>query len=147
MDSAAAGRIPTGRGCQGVRGTARVRSYRGAPGRVRKRAALLAEDRQGEFLSASESIISTYAPYCDAIVVDNLMFQWATDPLIDLPKRFGVRLFSRLNWDEFLTYLADLAASQRPEVDEALKMIHPAGARTPEWIRRGSALVSNTDGV
>src|SRR5258706_252965 len=115
--------------------------------------------RQGEYKNKEKNrdrfgglfydirFISTYAPYCDAMVVDNLMFQWATDPLIDLPKRFGVRLFSRLNWDEFLTYLADLAASQRPEVDEALKMIHPAGARTPEWIRRGSALVSNTDGV
>ena len=115
--------------------------------------------RQGEYKNKEKNrdrfgglfydirFISTYAPYCDAMVVDNLMFQWATDPLIDLPKRFGVRLFSRRNWDEFLTYLADLAASQRPEVDEALKMIHPAGARTPEWIRRGSALVSNTDGV
>lgn len=84
--------------------------------------------------------ISTYAPYCDAMVVDNLMFQWATDPLIDLPKRLGVRLFSRRNWNEFLTYLDDLAAGQRPEVAEALKMIRPVGARTPEWIRRGSAL-------
>ena len=33
--------------------------------------------------------ISTYAPYCDAMVLDSLMYEWATDPLIDLPKRFG----------------------------------------------------------
>jgi hypothetical protein len=85
--------------------------------------------------------ISAYAPYCDAMVMDNTMFQWATDPLIDLPKRFGVRLFSRRNWDEFLAYLADLVASQRPEVEAALKMIRPADARTPEWIRQGSAMV------
>jgi hypothetical protein len=114
--------------------------------------------RQGEYKNKEKNrdrfgglfydirFISTYAPYCDAMVVDNLMFQWATDSLIDLPKRFGVRLFSRRNWDDFLTYLADLAASQRPEVEDALKMIRPAGARTPEWIRRGSALVPNTDG-
>ena len=31
--------------------------------------------------------ISAYAPYCNAMVVDNFMYQWATDPLIDLPKR------------------------------------------------------------
>jgi hypothetical protein len=114
--------------------------------------------RQGEFKNMEKNrgrfgglfydvrFISTYAPYCDTMVVDNLMFQWATDPRIDLAKRFGVRLFSRRNWDEFLTYLADLAASQRPEVDEALKMIRPADARTPEWIRRGSALVSSSNG-
>jgi len=84
--------------------------------------------------------ISAYAPYCDAMVMDNLMYQWATHPLIDLPKRFGVRLFSRRNWDEFLTYLADIAANQRPEVEKALKMIRPADARTPEWISRGASL-------
>lgn len=115
--------------------------------------------RQGEYRNEEKNrdrfgglfydvrFISTYAPYCDAMVVDNLMYQWATDPLIDLPKRFGVRLFSRRNWDEFLAYLTHLALSQRPEVDEALKMIRPAGARTPQWIRRGSALVRNADGV
>ena len=81
--------------------------------------------------------ISTYAPYCDAMVLDNMMFQYATDPLIDLPGRFGVQLFSRRNWDEFLTYLAELAANQRPEVEEALKLIRPLNARTPEWIKRG----------
>lgn len=85
--------------------------------------------------------ISAYAPYCDAMVVDNLMYQWTTDPLIDLPKRFGVRLFSRRNWDEFLDYLADIAASQRPEVEQALRMIRPADARTPEWITRGASLL------
>ena len=73
-------------------------------------------------------------------VVDNLMFQWATDPLIDLPNRFGLRLFSRRNWSEFLTYLDELEADRGPEVEEALKMIRPVGARTPEWIRRGSAI-------
>ena len=65
------------------------------------------------------------------------MFQWATDPLIDLPKRLGVRLFSRRNWNEFLMYLDELAASQHPEVDKALKMIRPVDARTPKWLRRG----------
>ena len=49
----------------------------------------------------------------DAMVVDNLMYQWTTDPLIDLPKRFGVRLFSRRNWDDFLGYLGDIAAHLR----------------------------------
>lgn len=113
--------------------------------------------RQGEYRNKEKNgdrfgglfydirFISTYAPYCDAMVVDNLMFQWATDPLIDLPNRFGVRLFSRRNWDEFLAYLSDLASHQRPEVEEALKMIRPADARTPEWIRRGSALVPKSD--
>lgn len=105
--------------------------------------------RQGEFINKEKNrsrfsglfydvrFISTYAPYCDAMVVDNLMYQWATDPLIDLPKRLGVRLFSRSNWNEFLTYLDELEADRSPAIDDALKMIRPVGARTPEWIRRG----------
>jgi len=105
--------------------------------------------RQGEFINKEKNrsrfgglfydvrFISTYAPYCDAMVVDNLMFQWATDPLIDLPNRLGVRLFSRRNWDEFLTYLDELEADRSPAIDDALRMIRPVGARTPEWVRRG----------
>lgn len=91
--------------------------------------------------------IATYAPYCDAMVVDNLMFQWATHPLIDLPKRFGVRLFSRRNWNEFLNYLADIAANQRPEVSDALKVIHPSDARTPGWIQDAAALLRDRNAV
>lgn len=102
--------------------------------------------RQGEFINKEKNLsrfsglfydvrfISTYAPYCDAMVVDNLMYQFATDPLIDLPKRLGVRLFSRSNWNEFLTYLDELEANRSPAIVDALKMIHPVGARTPEWI-------------
>lgn len=105
--------------------------------------------RQGEFTNREKNrkrfggllydirFLSTYAPYCDAMVVDNLMHQFATDPLIDLPKRFGVRLFSRRNWTEFLTYLDELEANRSPAIDDALKMVRPVGARTPEWIRRG----------
>lgn len=105
--------------------------------------------RQGEFINKEKNrsrfsglfydvrFISTYAPYCDAMVMDNLMYQWATDPLIDLPKRLGVRLFSRRNWNEFLTYLDELEADRSPGIDDALKMIRPVGARTPEWVRRG----------
>ena len=104
--------------------------------------------RQGEFVNREKNrnrfgglfydvrFISTYAPYCDAMVVDNLMYQWSTDPLIDLPKRFGVRLFSRRNWNEFLTYLNELEADRSTAIDDALKMIHPVGARTPDWISR-----------
>lgn len=105
--------------------------------------------RQGEFINKEKNrsrfsglfydvrFISTYAPYCDAMVVDNLMYQWATDPLIDLPNRLDVRLFSRSNWNEFLTYLDELEADRSPAIDDALKMIRPDGALTPEWIRRG----------
>jgi hypothetical protein len=79
--------------------------------------------------------ISTYAPYCDAMVVDKLMHRLATHPLIDLPKRFGTRFFSRRNWPEFLAYLTDIERGMPPELAQALEWINPPNAKAPDWSR------------
>jgi len=81
--------------------------------------------------------IAAYAPYCDAMVVDALMHSWATDPLIDLPRKFGTRFFSRTNWGEFLDYLRGILRSKSDEVAAALRLIHPSSYKVPEWISRG----------
>lgn len=77
--------------------------------------------------------IATYAPYCDAMVVDALMHSWATDPLIDLPRRYGTRFFSRTNWSDFLDYLDELDMSRTEELKTALQMVHPPRAKRPDW--------------
>lgn len=101
--------------------------------------------RRGAFVSREKALkrfkgfffdvrfISTYAPYCDAMVVDTVMHRWATDPLIDLPGRFGTKLFSRANWQEFDRYLDDLARGRTPELTAALKWVHPPNAKIPDW--------------
>lgn len=103
--------------------------------------------RQGAFSSREKAekrfkgffydvrFISTYAPYCDAMVVDALMHRWATDPFLDLPARFGTRFFSRSNWHEFLAYLDDIERSLDPELERALKLVHPPNAKAPDWTR------------
>jgi hypothetical protein len=77
--------------------------------------------------------ISTYAPYCDAMVVDTVMHHWATHPLIDLPRRFHTRFFSRSNWQDFLSYLDAVGRNLTPQLREALAWIHPANAKAPNW--------------
>lgn len=101
--------------------------------------------RRGAFVSREKALkrfkgfffdvrfISTYAPYCDAMVVDTVMHRWATDPLIDLPGRFGTKLFSRANWQEFDRYLDDLARGRTPELRKALNWVHPPNAKIPDW--------------
>lgn len=101
--------------------------------------------RQGAFTSRAKNekrfngffydvrFISTYAPYCDAMVVDTLMHRWATDPLINLPGRFGVRLFSRTNWGDFLGYLDEVERGMTEELKQALEWVHPASATMPDW--------------
>lgn len=101
--------------------------------------------RQGAFSSREKSakrfkgffydvrFISTYAPYCDAMVVDALMHRWATDPLIDLSARFGTRFFSRRNWNEFLAYLDIIERGLDSELEHALELVNPPNAKVPEW--------------
>lgn len=79
------------------------------------------------------SFIATYAPYCDAMVVDSSMHSWATDPLIDLPRRYGIRIFSRRNWPAFLEYLDELDISRTEELKAALQMVRPPHAKHPDW--------------
>ena len=52
--------------------------------------------------------VSTYAPYCDAFFKDKAMAHIVADPRINLEARFGVKVFSLNNWDEFLRWLNDL---------------------------------------
>lgn len=107
--------------------------------------------RDGAYLSKEKShkrfkgfffdvrFIATYAPYCDAMVVDTVMHQWATDRLIDLQSRFGTKFFSRSNWHEFIDYLDKIDKSRSPELSEALEWVHPPNAKSPDW----SAILGN----
>jgi len=69
--------------------------------------------------------ISTYAPYCQAMFVDNAMFNFMNDKLLDLSSRFGTRFFARTNWSEFLIYLESLWAKMTTELQNALDLVYP----------------------
>ena len=77
--------------------------------------------------------IATYAPYCDAMVVDTLMHNWVTDPLVDLTGRHGTRFFSRSNWPAFMDYLDELDSSKSNGLQAALKLVHPENAKSLDW--------------
>ncbi len=52
--------------------------------------------------------ISTYAPYCDAFVMDQAMASLVADPRIALRARYGVKVYSLNNWDDFLAWTDEL---------------------------------------
>jgi hypothetical protein len=66
--------------------------------------------------------ISVYAPYCDAIFVDNLMYQWLIDENIDIESKYAVRVFSKANLEDFREYLncveRDISVEQKKIVNE-----------------------------
>jgi hypothetical protein len=71
------------------------------------------------------SAISHYAPYCDAMVVDSEFYAMATQGNIDVPAKFGVRLFRARELDDFMDYLGELVAIIPDEHRLALEQVLP----------------------
>jgi hypothetical protein len=69
--------------------------------------------------------ISTYAPYCDAFVMDQPMAALVADPRVNLEELYGVRVFSLNNWDDFLAWLAGLEENLTEEHKAGLAAAYP----------------------
>jgi hypothetical protein len=68
--------------------------------------------------------IATYAPYCDAILIDKPMHALVTHPNVALDKKYGVKVFSRTNWSDFLSWIDGLQSKKTLEHAKGLKLIH-----------------------
>ena len=49
--------------------------------------------------------IATYAPCCNAFLMDKEMASLVSDRRVGLEKRYGVKVFSLNNWDQFIEWL------------------------------------------
>ncbi len=52
--------------------------------------------------------IATFAPYCDAVVVDKPMAELVTSSRLNIESEFGTKVFSLNNWDKFYNWLNEL---------------------------------------
>ena len=80
--------------------------------------------------------ISHFAPYCDAMFVDNEFRGMAYERNVDLFGKYGVRLFSYKTRNEFLTYLDGILASMSDAHIEGLSIVHPHLAPALPHLRR-----------
>jgi hypothetical protein len=69
--------------------------------------------------------IATYAPYCDAFVVDQPMAELVTKKTIAINERYGVNIFSLNNWDAMMTWLDRLEQGMSEEHKQALVQAYP----------------------
>ena len=69
--------------------------------------------------------ISTYAPYCDAFFMDNAMAELVKQPTVGLEERYGTKVFSANNLDEFLAWLDELEGHIDEEHLSAVKTAYP----------------------
>jgi len=72
--------------------------------------------------------IATYAPYVDAFVMDQPMAELVSRPTVQLEARFGTKVFSLNNWDEFLAWLDSLEASLAEDHKRGLELAYPQRA-------------------
>lgn len=70
--------------------------------------------------------ISLHAPYCDAFVMDTPMAELVRQPSVGLESRYGARVFSLNNWDEFLAWLDALEANMSAEHLAGVEAAYPS---------------------
>lgn len=59
--------------------------------------------------------IATYAPYCDAFVMDQSMAALVSNPRVGLENKYPVKVFSLNSWDDFLSWVDGLKAGMSEE--------------------------------
>lgn len=69
--------------------------------------------------------IATYAPYCDAFVMDQPMASLVADPRIDLQARYSVHVFSLNNWGALFEWLSSLERAMSPEHRAGVEAAYP----------------------
>lgn len=69
--------------------------------------------------------ISFYAPYVDAIIVDQPMSSIVNDGRLDLPSRYAVKTFSLNNWGALLEWLRSLLEQMSVEHKAGLALAYP----------------------
>lgn len=69
--------------------------------------------------------IATYAPYCDAILIDAPMHEIVGRQQVNLENRYGVKVFSRSNWNEMLTWFDEIEAGMTDQHRQALAIAYP----------------------
>lgn len=69
--------------------------------------------------------ISFYAPYVDAIIVDQPMASIINDGRLDISRRYGVATFSLNNWNALLEWLRVLLEQMSAEHEAGLALAYP----------------------
>jgi hypothetical protein len=75
--------------------------------------------------------VAHYAPYCDAMFLDNSFRALADQKRVDVPNRYGVKLFSARTIPDFIKYLDELLHNMPRRHREALRLVHPELADVP----------------
>lgn len=68
--------------------------------------------------------IAHYAPYCDAIAIDNAMAELMKKPDVALSETYGVKVFSLNTVEAFHAWLDEIEASMTDEHHEALTAVY-----------------------
>jgi hypothetical protein len=68
--------------------------------------------------------IAAYAPYCDAMFVDNEMLSFVRDECLAIETKYGTKFYAKSNWDEFMTFLESIKGRKTEELSRAIELVY-----------------------
>lgn len=95
------------------------------------------EERTRQVLSGflyDVSHVATYAPYCDAFLMDKTMAEIVARPTVNLEATYGTKVFSLTNWQAFLGWLDALESEMSAEHRAALVEAYDPPRRNTSFI-------------
>lgn len=69
--------------------------------------------------------IAAYAPYCDAMFLDNTMLSFVRDKRLAIENRYGTKFHAKSNWNEFVDYLESIKARKTEELTRVIESVYP----------------------
>jgi hypothetical protein len=69
--------------------------------------------------------ISGYLPYCDAMFIDQAMYDMLTDSRLTITQDYGTKIFSRSSWDKLIDFLASIEKGLSAEIRRAISWVYP----------------------
>lgn len=89
--------------------------------------------RKGASIFTDISMISTLLPYCDAMMVDSLCFEFLSEPDIKQQLKYDTKLFSPKKRVDFLIYLDGLDKAISPKHIELVRTVYGEGWEEPYY--------------
>lgn len=81
--------------------------------------------------------ISSYAPYCDAFIMDQPMAALVANPHVGLEQKYGVKVFSLNTWDQLNAWFDEVESGISDEHKTGLAAAYP-------WVNLNRPVSSHT---
>lgn len=69
-------------------------------------------------------VVSVFAPYVDAVIIDKQMHRWISSRECELPQIYKFKVFSAADWSGFFSFLDEVEAAEPADHEQWLKVAY-----------------------